>query len=612
MLCRCILPPAAYEQAPNARRVLEGNFTDEQIKHFNEVNGYGIFYLPNGPSNYVPGTTVDGSHIDVFQYVYVDFDLKSGTHASKEDFLAAVGAAVPLAPTSAVDSGNGVHVYWAVSDLDPMSFLRINRRLCRLLGTDEAVSKIFQLMRLPGTLNTKDTANPKPCEEMYATDSVYTCEDLDAVLPPLSHDDEQYCQDHFHKTYNVERKDIKVDATLPKKFEELLHQVPYIRDIWEGQVEDRSKADFELGHILWERRYTQDEARSILVNCAKAVSRAPVHRIAYADNIIEKVWKAEEMKQPLPETLSRSVAELLAMGPGLEAPRFPCDRVLDATEHGFRLGEVLGLVAGSGVGKTAMALNMFRWFVKNNPNHVHFFVPLEQPAAEIALRWKTMAGDDTHLHEKVHVLSNYNDDGSFRHLTFEEIKTYLLEFKAKSGRDIGCVVIDHIGALKKKGKEGENQDLMDICHSMKAFAVGVNCFLVMQSQAPREKAGIGDLELNKDAAYGTVYFESYCDYLVTIWQPLKRMYKNPACPSVTAYKFCKIRNKKRGFDQIQEDTPYRLIFDPITEHMRPMTQAEEGSFPFHNTNATNARKHDKKTDVLEYTSTSWLDEKKGA
>lgn len=603
MLIRAILPN--WARTPDARMVLEGEFDDARIEQLN-ASGYNIYALPNGPSQYNPGVTVKGSHIDRFNYVFIDFDLKDKAYVDKESFITSVGD-FPLQPCSIVDSGNGVHVYWKVSDLDAMSYLRLCRRLLRLFNTDPAVGQICQIMRVPGTVNTKHEDSPKLCEEIYRTDSTFTCEDMDSVLPPLSHADEEHCKNHYAITYDLELENITVSDIIPIKFIELLHRVPAVKEIWEGRVADRSAGDFRLGHLLHSYKFTQDEARSVLVNTAKAKERAPVHRIAYAENIIGKVWTAEAAKATVPEALSRSVAELLNMGPdALEGVRFACDRAIDATAKGFRLGQVIGLVAGSGVGKTAMALNMFRWFVKNNPNHQHFFIPLEQPVNEIASRWKTMAGDETHLHDKVHVISNYRDDGSFRHLTLEEIKDYILEFKRKSGRDIGCVVIDHIGALKKKGKDGENQDLMDICHKMKAFAIETNTLLVMQSQSSREKAGIGDLELSKDAAYGTVYFESYTDYLITIWQPLKRCYDEPACPTVTAYKFCKIRHKNKAKDEIQEDVPYRLMFDPLTEHMRPLTEVEEKSFDFFNKKATNKRKADRKTDVLEYTSTTWL------
>jgi hypothetical protein len=138
---------------------------------------------------------------------------------------------------------------------------------------------------------------------------------------------------------------------------------------------------------------------------------------------------------------------------------------------------------------------------------------------------------------------------------------------------------------------------------MKAFAVQTNTFLIMQSQTSRQKAGIGDLELDKDAAYGTATFEWYCDYLMTIWQPLKRCHMEEACPTVTAFKFCKIRHKKAKKDVIQEDVPYYLYFDPNTERLEDMTQDQEVSFKYFLPKATNKRKRDRHSDILEYKST---------
>jgi hypothetical protein len=598
---RCILPKWAAEQRPDLRRVREGAFSPSTIQSLNEQN-YNIYYLPNGPSIYEKGTTVDGSHIDTFRWCFVDMDLKDGTYPDKESFYEAI-ASGGIPPTRVVDSGGGVHVYWQVSDLDAMSYLKLSRRLMRKFQTDEAVGQIYQLMRSPGTVNTKDPDNFRECQELLSEPVSYTCEDLDRLLPPLSREDEDFCKQHFEKTYRVSSGDIKIDDKLPLRFATLLRDNREVKDIWSGNTGDRSKGDYRLGHIMLASGFTREEALSVLVNSPKAISRAPVHRLTYAQNIVDKIWTFEESKDKDSLNLSSSVRDILARsGDTLKGTRFPCWSYFDNTNHGFRLGQVIGLVAGSGVGKTAIALNMFEGFVQNNPDYDHFFIPLEQPANEIADRWRKLCGDRVHLHDKVHVLSNYNDDGSFRHLSFDEIKDYLLRWQQVTGRKIGCVVIDHVGALKKKGKTGENQDLMDICHQMKAFAVQLNVLLVMQSQAPREKAGIGDLELNKDAAYGTVYFESYCDYLVTVWQPLKRCYSDVGCPTVTAFKFCKIRHKNQKADEIKEDVCYRLYFDSESERLREMVQDEETSFAFFLNKATNKRKQDRKTDLVSYTS----------
>lgn len=609
MIIRAILPTWAKDEYPTLPKVLEGDFSEQQIATYNK-QFYNIYYLPNCPSFYTKGTVIDGTHIDTFRYVFVDMDLKEGKHASKEEFIDKV-LDFPLIPSAIVDSGNGVHVYWEVTDLDAMNFLRLQRRLCRKLKTDEAVSKIYQLMRMPGTLNTKRKEVLPVCEILYSTDNRYTCEELDRNLPPISPADEEYSISHYNKTFNVEERNKTIDTAIPAKFAFLLRNNREVKEIWSGGLADRSKGDYRLAHIMFADGFTKDEATSVLANSSKALQRSPQHQINYAMNIVDKIWL--EMEGPEPDSLSQTVGEIISTaGDRIKGTPFRCHSYIDATEHGFRLGQVIGLVAGSGVGKTAMALNMFEGFVKTNPEYDHFFIPLEQPVAEIADRWKELCGDNTRMHDKVHLISNYGKNGEFRHLSFDDIKEYILKFKEKTGKKIGCVVIDHIGALKKKNAKGENQDLMDICHTMKAFALETNTLLVMQSQAPREKAGSGDLELNKDAAYGTVYFESYCDYLVCIWQPLKRCYDEEACPTVTAFKFAKIRHKKQHLDAIKEDVRYLLSFDSSTGRMRELTQDEEKAFEFFNNKAVNKRKLDRKTDVLSYTSITWTKDEKGA
>lgn len=602
-LCRMILPDWGTKRNIGPKAI-EGLFSDDEIAKYN-AKGYNVYYLPNHPKDYQKGVTVDGTHIDVFDWVFVDCDLKDRVYISKDAFIEKI-ASVGIEPTKVVDSGNGVHVYWRVQGLDAKSYLRLNRRLMRLFTTDDAVQKIFQLMRLPGTLNTKTEGKSIPCIMLFESDKSYTAEEMDKLLPPISIEDEQYCVTHYNNTFNINQNLYEVSDELPPKFGQLIRDNQEVKELWIGNVDDRSKSDYRLGHILFANGFSKDEAMSVLVNTAKASQRAVHHRKTYADGIVSKIWTFENLPDKASTTLSNSVKDILSRtGDTLKGTPFRCHPRIDNTEHGFRLGQVIGLVAGSGVGKTAFALNMFQWFAQNNPDYHHFFIPLEQPANEIADRWKTMCGQDTSLHEKVHIISNYDDNGNFRHLSFDEIKEYIYKFQQVNNIKVGCVVIDHIGALKKKGKDGENQDLMDICHSMKAFAVQTNTLLVMQSQSSREKAGIGDLELNKDAAYGTVYFEAYCDYLITLWQPLKRCHYEDSCPTVTAFKYCKIRHKKGKLDVIQEDVPYYVYFNPETEQMNDMTQDQITSFDYFIKKATNKRKADRKTDLVAYQSVQY-------
>ena len=591
MIYRCIAPPWLAETG--IRKVLEGEFTNAEIIKLN-TQGYNIYFLPNHPSTYSTDTTVSGADIDVFSWVFVDFDLKSGTYPSKDAFLEAIGQS-GIEPTKVVDSGNGIHVYWKVSNLDAKSYLRLTRRVMRLFNTDEAVGQVFQLMRLEGTKNTK--ALPfLDCSLLYASNKIYTCDELDQVLPPILQVDEEYCQRHYDKTFNLNHT-ADIDDTLPPKFGDFLRANSEAKDLWSSTQDDRSKSDFRLAHLMFAYGFSKAEASSVLINSAKALQRAPKHRQSYAQNIADKIWTyadTGEVDDTVRGILSRPEDTL-------KGKRFPCNKVIDDTVHGFRLGQVIGIIGGSGVGKTTLTLNAFLWFAENNPDCHHFFFSLEQPPGEIASRIKTICGGNDRLFDKIHIISNYAADGTFKNFSLDSVREHLLAFRERTGLAVGAAVVDHIGVLSKSDKNGEMEGLQGICRRMKSVAVETNCILIMLSQAPREKAGVGDLELNKDAAFGTSYFENFVDFLITLWQPLKRVY-NLGAPTVMAFKFAKIRHKKQGLDRIHEDTCYQLFFDPNTERLRELSQDEEKSAKYFNNQATTARKRDRKTDIIEYES----------
>lgn len=599
-LCRLIAPPWLLEQDSSISRIMEGLFSKPQIKKYNNL-GYNVYYFPNYPKNYNPNKHVDSKDIDTFEWVFVDCDLKDGVYADKEDFVATLSEKNIL-PTKIIYSGHGVHAYWKISNLDAISFLRFQKRLIRLFDTDKSVCTLHQLMRLPNTWNTKVKQARLVCEPVHESGLEYTAEDFDRLLPVIAMSDEKDVQLRYNSAYGIQNIS-EIKEELPEKFGKLLRENIEIKKLYVNDSADRSKNDFRLAHLLFANEFTREEALSVLYNTAKAVERNPSNQRKYAENIVNKIWVYELNEESEKLDLHLSVRELLKKGEDtVKGARFPCHPRIDNTAYGLRLGQVLGLVAGSGVGKTAFALNMFKWFAQRNPEYHHFFIPLEQPAGEIAERWSSMCKNDTSLHEKVQIMSNYDEDNNFRNLSLCNIEDYIKKYTKVTGHKVGCVVIDHIGVLKKKDRNGNTLELEQICHSMKKFAVETNTFLVMQSQTNREKAGIGDLELNKDAAYGTVFFESFVDYLVTLWQPVKRCHSDPACPSVTAYKFCKIRHKKVKKDIIQEDVPYYLAFDSETEQLKDMTGDQKKSFEYFLVTATNKRKEDRKTEILTYKS----------
>lgn len=600
MYFRLILPQWALDKDPAKRKVIEGDFNTTEIREFNDA-GYNIYFLPNYPKNYSNSAPVSGSDIDTFEYAFVDCDLKHGRYSSKDSFLEALGES-GIVPTKVVDSGHGVHAYYRISDLDAHGYLRFQRRLVRLLTTDEAVGQLLQLMRLPNTINTKFEDRQVPCELLYESDKVYTSEELDKLLPPITLEDEAYCKQHYDKTHSLNQKALAISDIVTPKWGKLLKETPEARSIMLGVGNDRSKGDYRLGHLMLAAGFSKEEAMSVLVNSAKALQRAPVHRYGYAENIVNKIW-TYELEPNKPQELSESVAKILSRGDdeSLMGERFSSISYFDGTHYGFRRGQVMGLIAGVGAGKTAISLNIFKGFVQNNPDSVHMFVSLEMPKTSIALRWKRMCGDNHNLHHKVHVLDNYNQDGSYRNLSLQEIQDYIIEFQETNDVKVGCVCIDHLGILKQIDKSGEYQGLRDICDKLKSFAIATKTMFIIQSQTSRDKAGIGDLELEKDAAYGTQKFEEYMDYVVVCWQPLKRSYDHSDCPRVTAFKFGKVREKHK-LDVIKEDVRYLLCFDQDKETLRPLTQIEDKALEFYMGDSRAKRNIDKKTGIVPYTS----------
>lgn len=602
MIYRLILAPWRSEEVPSKRKILEGEFTPDELAVYN-LDGYNIHNLPNYPSH--PVYPVDGTQIDIWEWVYVDMDLKDGVYATKEEFISTLNESL-LKPTTTIDSGHGIHAYWRVSDLDAKSFLRLQRRLMKFYDTDKTLATLYQLMRPAGYLNVKRKGESKMVTELCSNPIVYTCEELDRRLPAITHEDEQYCVEHYERTMNPTQASADIDE-LPTRWFKFAKKGTEAYSLFYGNPKDRSVADYRLAHLMNADGFSKEEALAVLANGAKASERTTQHRFNYANNIIEKMWVALAKG----ERLGYSVEELLedSGDDEFEGTPFRCNELFDATECGFRLTHVLGLVGGAGSGKTAVSLNYFYHFAINNPTYTHVVFSLEQPKKEIAKRWRKLVGTNSSANRQVIIVDNYNDDGTYRHLSLGQCEAYVTELQ-EAGVAVGCVMIDHIGLLRQGHHDGEREGLIEICTKMKSFAVNRNIMLIMQSQTSREKAKAGDVELDKDAAYGTTSFEWFVDWLVTIWQPLKRLHKEPKCPTVTCVKYCKIRHKHPN-DNIVEDVRYAFKFDTATGLLRRLNALEKESYDTWAQRATAERNLDKSKDIAAVTDATWATSAEG-
>lgn len=604
---RLIIADWAQQKNPSLPRAITGCFTAEEL-NLKNLEGYNCYFFLNVPNDYVTGNDIHPSDINTFDFTCVDMDLKEGKYKSKEEFVDKLNKFL-LKPTSIVDSGNGIHAYWKVSDLDAMSYLRLQRRLIRYFDTDKAISKIYQLMRVPGTQNVKKQDEFKLCKSIDHTGIEYTCEQLDAALPKISKEDEDYCINHYNMTYQLQEEG-EVDVDIPLKFQTLMNENPEAKKLFFGPVLDRSAANYRLGHLLKAKGFTKEEARAVLLNCDKAVSRRGQHRFNYANNIVDKVWTfTEAPKDEKPKVvMSESVRSLLSKSPedvGYET-RIQGHPMFDATKHGYRLGEVLGLIGGSGSGKSTLSLNFFKWFAERNPDYIHVFVTLEMPKMQLLKRWQKSAAGNEALHDMVFFLDQHDENGINRELTLTKIKEDILLLEKTVGKKVGCVVIDHIGCLSYEDGRTEYDKLMNACRLMKSFALETKTFLIMQSQSSREKAGpYGDLEIDKDAAYGTTKFENYCDYILTTWQPLSRV-QHLSGILVNAFKYCKIRELDTVNDKIKLNQVYAMAFDKETESLRKIRKDELGGIQYWNQQASAERTRDRKKAPSEIQDMDWV------
>lgn len=633
MILRFIAAEWAREEGLAKARAFEGDYSMEQALKFNAL-GFNVYFLPNHPSDYnkIPlverpdgkkrKRPIKAADVDTFEYCFVDMDLKDFNtgdedrghqYETKEQFIETVLAIEDLKPTSIVDTGNGIHVYWRITDLDAMSFLRLNRRLCRFFRTDPAVSLLSQLMRVPGTLNVKKKDQFKPCAVLHSEEVSYSAEQLHLALPAITIKDEEYCKNTYDHAYNTDVEHLKVSEDLPVKFHQLCKKNSEVKNLFYEPQKDRSSADYRLAHVLFANGFTAEDAMSVLYNTAKAIERTKFHRHSYAERMVGKIWtfEAKSAAGATPEEASLGMGEdvtdiLARVGEEPAGARFACSELVDATECGFRLTHVLGLIGGQGNGKTSVSLNLFKWFVERNPDYVHVFVSLEMPPEEIAQRWAKLCGPNKALHSKVHILGNYNRDGTYRNLSLDEVQEYILDLEKRTKRKVGCVVIDHIGVLRQEGASDEFSGLIGVCKKLKAFTIATNTFLVIQSQTSRLKNSGGDVELDADAAYGTAAFEWYVDWLMTTWQPLKRIYDDAPHMTITAFKYPKIRHRNHLVDAIKENAVYALKYQPESGLLREMTSDEHYGYEHWNKTATQLRNKDRKREPSQVKVISWV------
>lgn len=537
----------------------EGNFDKDFVEGKNKA-GYNVYFFPNYPSSLPEDKSTCGGDIDVYQFVFVDMDLKDKIYASKEVFLQKLRE-FPISPTLVVLSGNGVHAYWEISNLTRETYIELQFKLINYFNTDKSIWTPLQMMRYPGTLNTKDPNNFKLVDVDQETSSggIYRVEEVRAVLPEMTVEQET----------KMERSIARIDGTLdefvsssvildelPEKFTKHLAKNKKLSNLFYRPAEtggDRSKADWTLAQELYDLNYNISEALQVIANTKKALSHPD--RENYARNTVEKAYrgKAKHVVKSAAER-ERTGFTKATMGQRIYGPDY-----FDRTPEGWRRKEVFGLIGAEGIGKSSVTMDIFKHIMLNNDNDdIYLFFSLEMPEAQVIKRWKKMVGPHTELLDRFYVVSKEDDEGNMRRIGLQEIYGYTRDMERLTGKKVAAIAIDHfsivsptidankhpnfdIGATMETGFGHErNLSSAQLASLLKALAKMLDVFVIVQSQTSKEKGQLGDLPIDGNAAYGISHFDWYCDHVMTIWQPLRRIYTDTEL-RVLGWQYCKLR-----------------------------------------------------------------------
>ena len=192
----------------------------------------------------------------------------------------------------------------------------------------------------------------------------------------------------------------------------------------------------------------------------------------------------------------------------------------------------------------------------------------------------------------------------------------LIQQEETENKKPGVVVIDHMMVLSDKidtTQEPHFDVSLDInsgrgkiktirtkemCRLMKVVAERLNCFLIVQNQSTIERAGHGDQPMGINAAYGSADFAWFSDYIITVWQPLKRVQSETPI-TASGWQYSKIREVGLN-DLTRTYTRHGLYYDLATGDFRKFTEIEMEEFQKFCERADVLRNADEKKKGIKY------------
>jgi hypothetical protein len=253
---------------------------------------------------------------------WADFDIQSVAHAkvalppTVEDALKILPVQFP--PTFIIRTGNGAHAWWLFreplifeSDEERGDAASLSSRWQTLLRLKAAshgwafdrLSDLARVLRVPGTRNCKDPANPRPVEIHSQTDRRYDPSDfvefLDDQKTPDAEEQERAKQTWTEKFAD---KPLTIDpsASVPEDLlERYMAASPRFRNTWRrcrDDLKDQSQSgyDLALANYGFEAGLSEQQIVDLMIHHRRIHSQRPRTSLDYFQRTIAKAFKRAE------------------------------------------------------------------------------------------------------------------------------------------------------------------------------------------------------------------------------------------------------------------------------------------------------------------------------
>jgi hypothetical protein len=284
--------------------------------------GVGLSRADHGPTRRCVSDEIAG-----ISGLWADFDLRSDAHSKKAlpttilDALSVIPMSMP--PTIVLSTGNGAHAWWLFKepyifdgDDDRQAIAKQVARWSTLLCLNASsrgwvFDRLFDLarvMRIPGTQNLKDPANPKDVVIHSLTDRRYNLSDFTQYLDDAAIPDQE-TQEKAAREWAGRFADaplvINADARIPQEqLDGWMATDIRFRNTWLRQRHDlkdpsQSGYDLALANFGIDASLTDQQIVDLITHHRRQFAQKPRTRIEYFHQTIGKASRRNSEVDPL-------------------------------------------------------------------------------------------------------------------------------------------------------------------------------------------------------------------------------------------------------------------------------------------------------------------------